>query len=58
VDLRVIPDARERASPETGARRTTNVEPYMQAFVLAVMFFLSIIGGIIYFGSRDTEYHA
>lgn len=30
--------------------------PFVQGYVLAVIFFASIIGGIIYLGSRDTEH--
>ena len=32
------------------------MQPYMIAFIPAAAFFLSIIGGIIFLASRDTEH--
>jgi hypothetical protein len=32
------------------------MQPFMIAYIPAVIFFFSIIGGIIYLGTRDTEH--
>jgi hypothetical protein len=36
--------------------RRRHMAPYMMGYIPAVIFFLTIIGGIILLGTRDTEH--